>query len=120
MSRSIYNFGYRVPRFRTDFHLLLQTEDRHPGLLDGRCTDISEDGLGAQLRIPLDVGSSVTLIFTLPGASTSLRVAARVINQQRDFHGFAFLFSSQKERDYVHAYVESLRSQTVSLPAPPK
>jgi len=115
MANSIYSFGYRVPRFRTDFHLLLQAEDRQQALLDGRCTDISEDGLGAQVRASLEVGSTVTLILTLPGSTTSLRVAARVTNRKGEFHGFAFVFSSQRERDYVQKYVESLRSNTVSV-----
>jgi hypothetical protein len=109
MSKGVYSFGYRVPRFRADFHLLLQTEDRQPVLLDGRCTDISEDGLGAQFRELLEVGSKVNLILTLPSRSTSLRVAARVTNRKGDFHGFAFVFSSQGEREQVQRYIESLR-----------
>lgn len=110
MSKSVYSFGYRAPRFRADFHLLLQTEDRQPTLLDGRCMDISEDGIGAQFRSSLEVGSKVNLIFTLPGSATSLRVTAQVTNQKGEFYGFAFIFSSQREREYVQRYVESQRT----------
>jgi len=114
MPKTIHSFAYRVSRFRADFHLLLQTEDRQPVLLDGRCTDISEDGLGAQFRALLEVGSIVNLILTLPTSSTSLRVAARVTNRKGDFHGFAFIFSSQREREHVQRYIESLRSSKPS------
>lgn len=115
MLDSIYSFGYRLPRFRTDFHLLLQTADRQPLLLDGRCTDISEEGLGAQFPTALEIGSTVKLILTLPGSSISLHVSARVTNRKGEFHGFAFLFPSQQERDHVHNYIKSLRSHTIPL-----
>ncbi len=118
MSNSVYDFGYRMPRFRTDFHLLLQTGDRLSTLLHGRCTDISEEGLAAEFRTSLEVGSIVTLILTLPGSSTTMKIAARVINCQREFHGFAFVFSSQTERSYIQAYIERLHCVTFPLSKP--
>ena len=109
MSKSIYTFGYRVPRFRTDFHLLLQTEDQQRILIDGRCTDISEDGLGAEFHTSLEVGANVNLILTLPDSPTSLRVNASVANRSGEFYGFAFTFLSLADRERVHRYVRSLR-----------
>jgi len=120
MSNGTYTFGYRSPRFRTDFHLFLQTQDRQTSLLDGRCTDISEDGLGAEFRASLEVGTAVALIFTLPGNTTSVRVSARVTNRKGGFHGFVFLFSSQKERDYVYNYLDCLRANVAFRPTPSK
>ena len=118
MSQSIYNFGYRSPRFPANFRVLLQLEDRYPTLLEARCVDISEDGLRAECPSALEVGSIVILIMTLPGSSTSLRIKARVSNRQRDFHGVAFIFSSQKDREHVRDYVEQLRSNSAPSPTP--
>lgn len=109
MSKAVYSFGYRVPRFRTDFHLLLQTEAQQASLLDGRCTDISQDGLGAEFSATLEIGTHVKLIFTLPGSSASLRVGARVSNRSGDFYGFAFTFTCESDRERVHSYIQSLQ-----------
>jgi len=112
----IYKYGYRAPRYRADFALLLQTDDRIPTLLDARCTDLSEDGLAVKTKAPLEIGTRVTLILTLPGVSTSTRLAARVTNRQVDGYGFAFIFSSQNERSYMHDYLEARRSSMVRSP----
>jgi hypothetical protein len=112
----IYNYGYRAPRFRADFRLLLQTGDRNPGMLDARCTDLSEDGLAAEINAPLEIGARVTLILTLPGMPASMRIPARVTNRQVGGYGFAFIFSSQNERSYMREYLESRRSNAVSSP----
>lgn len=116
MNDKIYNYGYRAPRFPADFRLLLQTGDRIPGLLDARCVDFSEDGLAAEINATLEIGTKVTLLLTLPGTSTSMRIPARVTNRQVGGYGFAFIFSSQNERSYMHEYLESRRSSPVSTP----
>jgi hypothetical protein len=112
----IYDYGYRAPRFPADFRLLLQTGDRNPGLLDARCVDLSEDGLAAEIKATLEIGARVMLLMTLPGTSTSIRMPARVTNRQVGGYGFAFIFSSQNERSYMHEYLESRRSSPVSSP----
>lgn len=116
MTDKIYNYGYRAPRFRADFRLLLQPADRNPGLLDARCTDLSEDGLAAEVNASLEIGTRVMLILTLPGTPTSMRIPARVTNRQVGGYGFAFILSSQNERSYMHEYLESRRSSSISSP----
>ena len=116
MKDNIYSFGYRAPRYRADFRFLLQTDNRVPTVLDARCTDLSEDGLAATTKALLQIGASVVLILTLPGTATSLRIPASVTNRQVDGYGFAFIFSSQKERSYMHEYLESRRSSMVRSP----
>jgi hypothetical protein len=111
----IYEFGYRTPRFPTDFHFLLQTAGPEPRLLDARCLDISEEGLAAQLAEQLGVGSVVTLILTFPGNATTWRISAKVCNRRDIDHGFAFVFSSQGERDDIRRYVASLHGDTVRM-----
>ena len=116
MTDAAYKFGYRAPRYRADFCFLLQTEERIPSLVDARCTDLSEGGLAAKTKASLEIGANVVLIVTLPGVSTSLRIAARVINRQVDGYGFAFIFSSQQERSYLHDYLESRRPSMIRSP----
>lgn len=107
----VQEFGYRKPRFRADFHILLQTEAPDSRLLDARCTDISEDGLAARVTEPLTLGSHVAFILTLPGSSIPVRIAAIVNNQQQETYGFTFVFSSQAERSLIHGYLARLQRQ---------
>ncbi len=116
----IHNYGYRVPRFRADFRLLLQTTDRNPMLLDARCTDLSEAGLAAEINASLEIGAQVTLILTLPGNSTSMRIAAKVTNRRVGGYGFAFIFSSHNEQSYMHEYLESRQSSMLRSPELPE
>jgi hypothetical protein len=112
----VQEFGYRKPRFRADFHILLQTEAPDVRLLDARCTDISEDGLAARVAEPLRVGSRVAFIFSLPDRSTPVRIAATVNNQQQETYGFTFVFSSPEDRNLIHRYLARLRRQAAGSP----
>lgn len=105
----IYDYGYRTARYSADFHLLLQTDERLPRLLDARCFNLSEDGLALQIAEPMEIGARVMLIMTLPGNSTSMRIAAMVSSRNQDGYGFAFVFSSQNERQYICDYLGSQR-----------
>jgi hypothetical protein len=109
LTDKIYNYGYRTPRVPANFRLSLQTGDRLPTLLDARCSNLSEDGLAAEIEKPLEIGAKVTLIFTLPDNSTSIRIAARVIHHYPGGYGFAFIFSSENERNYIRAYLAPQR-----------
>lgn len=115
-----YEFGYRLPRFRADFHFLLQTEGPQSHVANAQCVDISEEGMAAQVPEKLAVGATVTLILTLPGTTRPLRIPARVITQQEEDHGLIFMFSSEAEREEVQRYVASLHSSTVRLPPRPR
>ena len=109
LADKIYNFGYRVPRFATDFDLLLQTDSRLPGLLGAHCSNLSEEGFAADVDEDLEIGTSVTAILTLPGTAVSLRIAAMVTNRHLGGYGFAFIFSSQNDRSYLRAYLAARR-----------
>jgi Tfp pilus assembly protein PilZ len=113
---TISNYGYRTPRFRADFRLLMQIDDRHPALLDAQCTDLSEEGLAADTKASLEIGVQVTLILALPGTSTPMRVSAKVIHRQSKGYGFAFVFSSADQRRHMSEYLESRRTSVVRSP----
>jgi Tfp pilus assembly protein PilZ len=76
------------------------------------------DGLAVEMRECLSVGTQVTLMLTLPGSSTSLRVTGKVIYQKNDEHGFAFIFSSPHERESVEKQLSSVPLRTLPLPRP--
>ena len=116
MNDKIYNYGYRAPRFRADFRLLLQPDHPHSVLIDARCTDLSVDGLSAESKAALGIGALVTLVLTLPGTAISRRIAARVTNCKANGHGFAFIFSSHQEQSFLCEYLESQRSTMVRSP----
>jgi hypothetical protein len=103
-------FEYRLPRFVTDFHVFVQPDGHTAVPSDGRCTDISEEGLGARLRMSLEVEAKVHLIFTAPGATASVRIPARVVSAADGSYGFEFLFANPKERNYVKDYISRLSS----------
>ncbi len=107
MTDKIYNYEYRTARFPVDFRLWVQTHDRMPRLLDVRCLNLSEDGLAVETGEPLEFGASVTLILTLPGNSTPMRIAAKVSNCRQDGYGFEFSFSSHHQRKYICDFLES-------------
>ena len=115
---SVTSFGYRKPRFRTDFRLLIQLEGRPPKLIDARCLDISEDGLAAQLPEDLEVGTRVIFVMTPPGSSRSIRIPGRVNNRTEQQHGFIFIFNSRAERDSVQVCLACLRPEPISFRGP--
>lgn len=114
----IHDFGYRAPRFHVDFHFLMQIGGNEPRLLNARCRDISEDGLAAQLPEPLEVGTGVTLILTLPGSARTVRIAGRITNRQAEDHGCVFLFGSLGERAFVREYLASLGGTRIPMARP--
>lgn len=116
----VKEFGYRVPRFSVDFQLLLQTTETPARVLEARCHDIGEDGLAAKLPESLSAGTRVTLMLSLPGKSTCLRVPAVVSHQDQGEHGFAFQFTSQHDREFVQKWLSSLHAGKLALARSPK
>jgi PilZ domain len=112
----VYDYGYRSTRFRVDFSLCVQNDQASSPLLNARCTTLSESGLACEIVEPLQIDSVVTLMFTLPGTSKSIRTEARVTNRHAGGHGLAFIFCSQTEKDYMSEYIESRRSSMVVEP----
>lgn len=108
MSTDVHNFSYRTPRFPADFNVLLYTEGESPLSLCGHCVDISKDGLRATFSAPLEIGSIVTLILPSADSKPLLKLSARLINREHEFHGFTFIFPSPKERECIGGYISSL------------
>ena len=107
MTENFHDYGYRAPRLPVGFGLLMQTQDGDRAMLNGLCTDLSEDGLAVDSQASLEIGDRVTLIMTLPGTAKSLRLAASVTNCQAGGYGLAFVFSSPMERSFMQEYLKS-------------
>ena len=114
----IYSFGYRKPRFRTNFRILLQLTGITPKLADALCVDISEDGLAAEVMEDLTIGTQVTVVMTPPETAVSIRLAAEIVNRDQHHYGFFFHFSSPVERDSLRTYVAGIRPAPLKLRRP--
>ncbi len=102
-----HSYRYRAARYAANFPVLLETRSPQSRAIQGHCTDVSEDGMAAELNGQLPLGCTVTLGFTLPPAGTSIRVTARVTHRCADHHGFAFLYSSAAEANEVRRNISS-------------
>jgi hypothetical protein len=105
--RSVRPFGFRAPRVATNFSFFLEvpaTAMRYEAV----CTDISEDGLAAELLETLDPKTLVKMRFLLPGATTPLHVQGQIEYSQDQRCGITFLYSSPEEQEQVQIFVQSI------------
>jgi hypothetical protein len=104
---SVRRFGFRAPRVSTNFSFSLEviaTGERY----DAVCTDISEDGLAAELRPQLAPSTQVRMRMLLPGATLPLLIQASVEYSQDRRCGLNFLYSNLEERKQVQAFIQSI------------
>jgi len=106
---SVRPYGFRVPRYATNFAFILEvdsTHARHHAL----CTNISEEGLAAELNFRLAPGTQVTVWFPALGSDVPLRIQASVEYYRDKLHGLNFIYSSSQERMRVQALIQSVRN----------
>jgi len=102
-------FGFRAPRFKTNFDVSLEitaTRERHEAL----CTNLSEDGLAAELLLKLPTKTEVTMWLLFPGGITPVQIKAVVEYRRERLHGFNFLYSTMDEREQVKAFIQMIRA----------
>ena len=105
-----HTFDYRLPRFEVGFFLGMRSTARQVPPI-AWCTDIGEEGLGAEVSEPLPPKTKVTLAFVLPGSSELLQIDAVVTRSERRHHGFRFLFLSESERLKIGKRLSAFTSQ---------
>ena len=105
-----YKFDYRLPRFEVGFFLGLRSTARQVPPI-AWCTDIGEEGLGAEVSEPLPPKTKVTLAFVLPGSSELLQIDAVITRSEGRHHGFRFLFISEPERLKIRKRLASFTAQ---------
>lgn len=95
-------FHYRLPRFPHRFPLELLQPTSSVG---GRCLNLSETGLLAQLEYPVVPGGPCTVRLILPAWTVDLEVELTYTDGCHS--GFRFLFQSEQQRQFVRAIVQS-------------
>ena len=116
--QEVYSFGYRKPRFRTNFRVLLQVNGFPPKLIDALCIDISEDGIAAEVVEDLAIGTKLVVVMTPPESSASVRVSAEIMNKNDHHYGLIFHFSSATERETLRGYLDAIRPEPVKFNRP--
>ncbi len=81
----------RVPRFRADLPLIVSVLGQEGYVrVHGRCTEISELGLGAVTSAELTSGEIVSLELPIPGGN-DMNLRAVVRHRMGFLHGFEFI-----------------------------
>lgn len=98
-------FEYRRPRYPTDIAVVVHLASAYS--IRGRCSDISDEGLGVRVFEELPVGELVAVEFAYDGYP--IRATARVeYCHEGNYYGLSFQFSSQHERDSVKQMMHSV------------
>ena len=98
-------FEYRVPRFAVDMPISFILES---SLLNGRCVEISKEGMRVELEQPLPSGVCGKVFLSYQDANFELNV--RVAYAGATHSGLQFICELEQERDEVAELVESLAS----------
>ncbi|MGA9811429.1 MAG: PilZ domain-containing protein [Terriglobales bacterium] len=104
---SVRPFGFRSPRISTNFSFFVEvaaTGERYEAV----CTDISEDGLAADLLQPLAPKTTVTIRMLLPGGTAPLHIPGSVEYSLDGRCGLNFLYSSSEDRRQVQLFIQSI------------
>jgi|CZKY01.1.fsa_nt_gi TonB family protein len=86
-----------------------------PENLPGRCTDISEAGVGAVVAGALAAGQQVAVELRLPNVGVPVRVRALVSYQSRLRCGLEFVGLSVEQREMIRYWVYCSASQPVDF-----
>ncbi len=86
-----------------------------PENLPGRCTDISEAGVGAVVAGELAAGQQVAVELRLPNVGVPVRARALVSYQSRLRCGLEFVGLSVEQREMIRYWVYRSASQPVDL-----
>jgi len=86
-----------------------------PDNLPGRCTDISEAGVGAVVAGELAAGQQVAVELRLPNVGVPVRARALVRYQSRLRCGFEFVGLSVEQREMIRYWIYSSASQPVEF-----
>jgi TonB family protein len=88
-----------------------------PENLPGRCTDISEVGVGAVVAGEMAAGQQVAVELRLPNIGVPMRARAVVRYQSRLRCGLEFVGLSAEQRSMVRYWVRYAASQSAIVPA---
>lgn len=102
--------GYkrRTPRYRTDLALIVRVLGESGYVrVHGRCTEISDSGLGAVTSAELTAGEIVSLELPLPGGDL-MDLRAVVRHRMGFLHGFEFVRLLPAQADRLREFCGNL------------
>jgi c-di-GMP-binding flagellar brake protein YcgR len=100
-------FGFRAPRVPANFGFFLEvttTGQRYEAI----CTDISEEGLAAEIAESIAAETEVTMRMLLPGSTTILQIRGIVEYTQAGRCGLNFLDLSTEDQAQIQQFVQSI------------
>ena len=119
----------RFSRYPTDIALdVVALQSGIPNNMPGRCTDLSEAGLGAVVAGALIAGQSVAIELRLPNVGVPVRARAQVRYQDRLRCGLQFVGLSVEQREKIrywssqsgaHVLPTHARKIEITAPDPP-
>ena len=104
---SVRPFGFRAPRASSNFSFLVEVTSSGKQL-QAVCTDISEDGLAADMAEPLEPKTNLIIRMLLPGGTVPVQIPGSVEYSQGRRCGLTFLYSSPEDREQVRIFVQSI------------
>jgi c-di-GMP-binding flagellar brake protein YcgR len=104
---SVRSFGFRAPRVSTNFSFLLEVPATGKQY-DAVCTDLSEEGLAAELPEPVPAGTQVVARLLLPGSTRPVRIKGTVEHNQDQRCGVTFSDLSEDEQEQIQSFIRSL------------
>jgi TonB family protein len=103
----------RLPRYAIDVALdVITLQSGVPNSMPGRCTDLSEAGLGAVVAGELIPGQAVAIELRLPNVGLPVRARAKVRYQERLRYGIQFVGFTVEQREKIRYW----SSQHTPLP----
>ena len=99
----MHKFSYRTPRYVVDFPVQLIHEDI---VFNGRCTEISTDGMQLELQRSLPTGFSGQVCLAWEGIQLEIGVRLAHTGSRQD--ALRFVFESEKQRSAVADLVARL------------
>jgi hypothetical protein len=102
------DYQRRTPRFRTDLPLIVRVLGQEGYVrIHGRCTEISDSGLGAVTSTELTAGEIVSLEVSVPGGA-QMELRAVVRHRMGFLHGFEFISLLPAQADRLREFCRRL------------
>jgi hypothetical protein len=104
---SVRSFGFRAPRISTNFSFLLEvpSSGKHYNAV---CTDLSDEGLAAEMPEPIPEGTEVIARLLFPGSTQPIQIKGSIEHSQDQRCGVTFADLSGDELGQLQSFIRSM------------